>query len=178
MRYCLEKFLTHRYLKKTPHMPLPSAETETFNTLKDWITGAQLRGRGRVVMNCVWRMGAHGNRVSNTMSKNSHHTSSEIQANIKRACELGLDGKVFEIFHFQEFADRKSPTLLFWQKVQRARGVPLRFPVTAEVFQLFHEAWKHLGNAKAGRQCLKIVQMIPRGFKRIASCVHLLWTGN
>lgn len=156
MRHGLEKFLANRYLKKTPYVPLPSAETETFNTMKDWITDAQLRGRGRVVMNCVWRMRAHGNRVSNTMSKNSHPTSSEIHTNIKRACELGLDGKAFEIFHFQEFADRKSPSLLFWLKVQRARGVPLRFPVTAEVVQLFHEAWKHFGNAKAGtsEQCV------------------------
>lgn len=71
-------------------MPFPSAKTATFNTMKDWITDAQLRGRGRVVMNCVWRMGAHGNRVSNTMSKNSHHTSSEIQTNIKEPASSGL----------------------------------------------------------------------------------------
>ncbi len=74
-------------------------------------------------MNCVWRMGAHGNRVSNTMSQNFHHTSSDIQVNIKRDCELGLDGKVFEIFHFQEFADARVLA-----EGSKSAGSPAPFP--------------------------------------------------
>lgn len=106
-------------------------------------------------------------------------STSDIQTNIKRACELGLDAEVFEIVHFQEFADRKSPVALVLAEGSKSAGSPAPFPVTAQVFQLFHEDWKHLGNAKAGSLHLsnfsKIVQMILRDFNRIFS---LLCTGN
>lgn len=98
---------------------------------------------------------------------------------LKEPASWGLMQRCLKSFTSRSSQTAKAPSLLFWQKVQRARGVPLRFPVTAQVFQLFHEAWKHLRNAKAGRLHLsnfsKIVQLILRDFKRIFS---LLCTRN
>jgi len=55
-------------------------------------------------------------------------STSDIQTNIKRACELGLDAELFESVHFQEFADRKSPVARVLAGGSKSAGSPAPLP--------------------------------------------------